>query len=695
MRSLVTFSILLGSIIFHTHLKAESQMPSSKVCNQRDSRELCLRNNRFGVKFFYLMNDSWQLGRSLRESSDVGYFKFSNGTDIKAIVKILYFPKGKRFAPYWDALSDLPLRLEIRDYKTGKLTRLKKHGERPSCRQDKSIWSSTQAPFELDIGRPCKGGEHQLCLGGRTGRRFAIDVDWKVPQKGPAIGKAHARGFRQDMGKFWFFNQKNTELIVRVLEKRNNHFEIAYGVATDLEFSLRVRDTKTGVVKRYKNFRGTSCGRKDILTMNPSALQGGATSGPYPEGPNCRTGEGHCVCPRELGYLLEGRPNINKRLFRKHQHPGNDDPKNFFVSQGSLNIGVICRAGDYALNPEAQREWFDEYFDLQFDKKIYKAKGGKPIPKGIHIGFMGSEFLSPLYSPLTVSGVMTVYHYALKNNDRPLAKKAAKWLKTYWALLSLGTKKVRVKRYDIVRSDGIRKQKVSNPDNLLAVGLAGARHDKEAYITKGLNDIFLAQALGIKPRKFQGNVNGAPTVMGAAKIIGLLLGDKIRYRGKKGFLTKYHIDSPAGHFGLTEDERRHLSGFIDSNGAKYAKESGEMLRGVYTRCHYTFLRSQKSLTTFFGTRDHSQGTCNRNKGPYYIGQVNSNGVVTLVAPSVNVPAEMGESYVEGNQVCAHVKVGSGITKCLDLPDQNEIIYEFKFGPHGPFGPELRDLPEPY
>ena len=160
-----------------------------------------------------------------------------------------------------------------------------------------------------------------------------------------------------------------------------------------------------------------------------------------------------CTCPRELGYLLEGRTNINKALFLKGQRP--QDKRSIpvkvnalFKSGGSLNIEVNCRAGDYALNQNHQAKWFHAYFDIQFKDNV---------------GFMGREFMSPLYAPTVVAAVTTVHHFALKRKDRQLAAKAARWLRYYYTLLSLGARKQRAKKATYMRYRGSQKRPFKNP----------------------------------------------------------------------------------------------------------------------------------------------------------------------------------------------------------------------------------------
>jgi hypothetical protein len=51
----------------------------------------------------------------------------------------------------------------------------------------------------------------------------------------------------------WFFRPDNVELLVKVLDGRgvNGHFWVFYASLTDLEYTLRVRDTVTGDEREY------------------------------------------------------------------------------------------------------------------------------------------------------------------------------------------------------------------------------------------------------------------------------------------------------------------------------------------------------------------------------------------------------------------------------------------------------------
>ncbi len=67
-------------------------------------------------------------------------------------------------------------------------------------------------------------------------------------------------------GFFWFFNPANIELVVKSLDGRtlNGNFWFFYGALSDIEYTIRVTDTSSGLVHNYSNAAGNICGVGDI-----------------------------------------------------------------------------------------------------------------------------------------------------------------------------------------------------------------------------------------------------------------------------------------------------------------------------------------------------------------------------------------------------------------------------------------------
>lgn len=92
----------------------------------------------------------------------------------------------------------------------------------------------------------------QLLLGAA---RFRVAVAWKTAA---ASGAGHALALTGDSGVFWFFDQDNIELIVKVLDGcgLNDRYWVFAGGLTNVETTLSVLDLQTGAVKTYVNALG-------------------------------------------------------------------------------------------------------------------------------------------------------------------------------------------------------------------------------------------------------------------------------------------------------------------------------------------------------------------------------------------------------------------------------------------------------
>lgn len=108
--------------------------------------------------------------------------------------------------------------------------------------------------FLAPIAAPgtCSPDASTLCL---ADGRFKVQANWKTPQSSGA-GNAENQG--TDSGRFWFFNEDNTELTVKVLnacEGFDRFWVFASGL-TNVEVLITVTDTQTGKVRRYFNPQG-------------------------------------------------------------------------------------------------------------------------------------------------------------------------------------------------------------------------------------------------------------------------------------------------------------------------------------------------------------------------------------------------------------------------------------------------------
>jgi membrane-associated phospholipid phosphatase len=99
----------------------------------------------------------------------------------------------------------------------------------------------------------CAADDTTLCL---TGGRFKVQARWQTAQG--ASGAGHGASLGTDSGRFWFFDDDNTELTVKVLDACDgfDRFWVFASGLTNVETTLTVTDTQTGRVRQYFNPQG-------------------------------------------------------------------------------------------------------------------------------------------------------------------------------------------------------------------------------------------------------------------------------------------------------------------------------------------------------------------------------------------------------------------------------------------------------
>jgi hypothetical protein len=99
----------------------------------------------------------------------------------------------------------------------------------------------------------CAAGATALCL---NGSRFRVAIDWKDFQG--HTGSGQAVPLTADTGAFWFFGPANLEVVVKVLDGRavNHNWWVFFGALSNVQYTVTVTDTATGVRKTYRNPSG-------------------------------------------------------------------------------------------------------------------------------------------------------------------------------------------------------------------------------------------------------------------------------------------------------------------------------------------------------------------------------------------------------------------------------------------------------
>jgi len=234
---------------------------------------LCLNGDR------YLLDAVWKdfqnnvgVGEGVPLTSDTGYFFFFNPSNVELVTKVLD-ARGLN-GHYWlfyGALSNVEYTLRALDTQTGQLNVYLNPRSNFASVGDTMAFPNNAGkgagmtlledpvflagPETLErIFRGSTGGCNptatRLCL---RGGRFAVEIEWRDFQSNTGVGMAET--LTSDTGYFWFFRDTNVEVIVKVLDGRplNGHFWVFYGALSNVEYTLRVTDTETGMTATYFN----------------------------------------------------------------------------------------------------------------------------------------------------------------------------------------------------------------------------------------------------------------------------------------------------------------------------------------------------------------------------------------------------------------------------------------------------------
>ena len=116
---------------------------------------------------------------------------------------------------------------------------------------------------------PCAPSDTALCL---SAQRVSVEVHWKDFQG--HTGQGRAVPLTADTGYFWFFNDANIELVVKVLDARaiNGKYWVFFGALSNVEYDLTVADSATGGTKTYHNPAGQFASIGDTSAFSSASI---------------------------------------------------------------------------------------------------------------------------------------------------------------------------------------------------------------------------------------------------------------------------------------------------------------------------------------------------------------------------------------------------------------------------------------
>lgn len=265
-------------------------------------RRLDLLGGRFAVQVSWLDPGGGNagFGRAVPGSDETGSFWFFSKDNLELVVKALDGRAvNNRFWLFYGALSNVEYWVTVTDGVTGAVKtyhnpygNLCGLGDTSAFAPSKAAagaaarsgaaggsmvestggsWVAlplpeTGAPVGLADAAPgtCVAGPEELCL---LGNRFRVSVRWHAQGM---TGAGGAAAVTDETGTFWFFDPRNVELMVKVLDGRavSGKYWFFYGALSDVEYDITVTDTVTGSSKQYHNRQGNLCGLGDTNALD-------------------------------------------------------------------------------------------------------------------------------------------------------------------------------------------------------------------------------------------------------------------------------------------------------------------------------------------------------------------------------------------------------------------------------------------
>lgn len=254
-----------------------------------DAETLCLNGGRFEVKVIW-RDFIGQSGRGFGAmlTSDTGYFWFFSPDNIEVVLKVLDARTiNDQWWVFYGALSTVEYTITVRDTTTGESkTYFNPSGNLASVGDIEALpgyeptaLAALDQQLRLEASRlglgpatpeleaspvamgTCVPSATTLCV---QNNRFRVEVAWFTPAAGSGVGKAIT--LTNETGYFWFFSPNNVELVLKVLDGGaiNSKWWVFYGALSDVQYTVTVTDTISGLVKVYQNPAGNLGSIADI-----------------------------------------------------------------------------------------------------------------------------------------------------------------------------------------------------------------------------------------------------------------------------------------------------------------------------------------------------------------------------------------------------------------------------------------------
>ena len=256
----------------------------------QNATTLCLSSGRFQVKATFTTTQGQQgIAQATRLTADTGYFTFFDPSNVEVVVKVLNAcAVNQKIWVFAGGLTNVATVITVTDTSTG-VSKIYSNAQNTpfqpvqdtvafgtcfagslAASADERMGIDESALARVTLGEvralanerlsvpivhpetemACVTDAQTLCL---SNNRYQVRTTWRTATG--QTGSGNAVRLTADTGYFWFFDQNNVEMVLKVLNAcgLNSRYWVFAGGLTNVQVTTTVTDTQTGQVKTYNN----------------------------------------------------------------------------------------------------------------------------------------------------------------------------------------------------------------------------------------------------------------------------------------------------------------------------------------------------------------------------------------------------------------------------------------------------------
>jgi len=255
--------------------------------------------------------------------------------------------------------------------------------------------------LRFSSGAGCTPSDNSLCL---DSNRFQVSATWR--DFSGNSGDATAVPISGDTGYFWFFDDANVEVVLKLIDGTgyNGHHWVYYGALSNVEYTFTVTDSETGAAKRYFNPAARFASSGDILAFGPQGAH--ASGGPAEAMTRAATPPEVSLTPFSAPQGLPGPciPTATRFCILNNRFAVTATWRDFAGNTGTANAGTLTDDTGYL--------WFFDEANIEVVLKMVDATDFN-AHFWVYYGALSNVEYTLTVTDTVAGGSARVYHNAL------------------------------------------------------------------------------------------------------------------------------------------------------------------------------------------------------------------------------------------------------------------------------------------